>query len=62
MFKVINNTYYTDYPDLQLYFEPSFAWNKKNTMVTKIGIRATNGYCNAKKDKDSNPNFHGYYK
>lgn len=31
-------------------------------MVTKIGIRATNGYCNAKKEKDSNTSFRGYYK
>lgn len=62
MFDEINNTYYADYPDLQIVFEPRFTWNKKNTMVTKIGIRATNGYCNAKKDKDNNPNFHGYYK
>ena len=30
--------------------------------MKKIGIRATNSYCNAKKDKDNNPNFHGYYK
>ena len=62
MFDEINNTYYADYPDLQIVFEPRFTWNKKNTMVTKIGIRATNGYCNAKKDKDNNPNFYGYYK
>ena len=62
MFDEINNTYYTDYPDLQISFEPRFTWNRKNTMVTKIGIRATNGYCNAKKDKDNNPNFYGYYK
>ncbi|MEE1279142.1 MAG: hypothetical protein UHE86_08855 [Acutalibacteraceae bacterium] len=62
MFDEINSTYYADYPDLQITFEPRFTWNKKNTMVTKIGIRATNGYCNAKKDKDNNPNFRGYYK
>ena len=62
MFDEINNTYYADYPDLQIVFEPRFTWNKKNTMVTKIGIRATNGYCNAKKEKDSNTSFRGYYK
>ena len=62
MFEEINKTFYADYPELQISFEPNFTWNKKNTMVTRIGIRATNGYCNAKKDKDNNPNFHGYYK
>ena len=62
MFDEINNTYYADYPDLQITFEPRFTWDKKNTMVTKIGIRATNGYCNAKKSKDANPNFCGIYK
>lgn len=62
MFASLNDTYYADHPELQISFEPSFTWNKKKTMVTKIGIRATNGYCNAKKDKTDNPNFHGYYK
>lgn len=62
MFEEINNTYYIDYPDLKISFEPNFTWNKKNTTVTKIGIRAANGFCNTKKHKDDNPNFHGYYK
>lgn len=62
MFNEINSAYYADYPDLQIAFEPKFTWDKKNSTVTKIGIRATNAYCNAKKDKDNNPNFHGYYK
>lgn len=62
MFDTINNTYYADYPNLQINFEPTFTWNKKNTMVTKIGIRASNSFCNAKKDKDGNPRFRGYYK
>jgi hypothetical protein len=62
MFDEINRIYYADHPDLQITFEPKFTWNKKGTMVTKIGIRATNSFCNAKKVKDDNPNFHGYYK
>lgn len=62
MFDEINKTYYSDYPELQISFEPNFTWNKKNTTVTKIGIRATNSYCNAKKEKDNNSNFSGYYK
>lgn len=62
MFNEINSTYYANYPDLQITFEPRFTWNKKKNMVTKIGIRATNGYCNAKKDKDNNPKFCGIYK
>ncbi len=62
MFDEINSSYYADYPELQITFEPRFTWDKKNSMVTKIGIRATNGYCNAKKDKNNNPDFHGYYK
>ena len=62
MFDEINSSYYADYPELQITFEPRLTWDKKNSMVTKIGIRATNGYCNAKKDKNNNPDFHGYYK
>lgn len=62
MFEKINSTYYADYPDLQINFEPNITWRKGNNTVIKIGIRATNSYCNAKKVKDNNPNFHGYYK
>ena len=62
MFAKINSTYYADYPDLQIAFEPNITWNKKNKKVKKIGIRVTNSYCNAKKVKDNNPNFHGHYK
>ena len=47
MFAKINSTYYSDEPELQISFEPNFTWNKKGTMVTKIGIRATNSFCNA---------------
>lgn len=62
MFEKINSTYYADYPNLQINFEPNITWNAKNKKVIKIGIRATNSYCNAKKVKDNNPNFRGYYK
>ena len=62
MFTSLNEMYYTDYPDLQNAFELSFTWNKKRTEIIKIGIRVTNGYCNAKKEKTNNPNFRGYYK
>lgn len=60
MFEEINIKYYADYPDLKITFEPNITFSKK--MITKIAIRATNSYCNAKKVKDNNPNFHGYYK
>ena len=60
MFEEINKKYYADYPDLKITFEPNITFSKK--MITKIAIRATNSYCNAKKVKDNNPNFHGYYK
>lgn len=62
MFNEINDTYYAEYPHLQINFEPNITWDKKNKVVKKIGIRATNSYCNAKKDKDNNPKFNGYYK
>ena len=60
MFEEINNSYYANYPGLKITFEPNITLAK--TMVTKIAIRATNSYCNAKKGKDDNPNFHGHYK
>ena len=47
--KKINETYYKDYPDLRIRFEPSFKPRKGDT-VKKIGIRATNRLCGAVKD------------
>ncbi len=46
----INDTYYRDYPEFRIRFQPNFTWNSKNTMVTKIGIRATNSMTNIKKE------------
>lgn len=47
--KKINDTYYKDYPDLKIRFEPSFK-PRKGEVVKKIGIRATNRLCGAVKD------------
>lgn len=47
--KRINETYYKDYPDLKIRFEPSFKPRKGET-IRKIGIRATNRLCGAVKD------------
>ena len=62
MFDEINRIYYAENPDLQIFFEPKFTWDKSGSAVRKIGIRATNSFCGAKKEKTDNPNFHGYYK
>lgn len=47
--KKINETYYKNYPDLKIRFEPSFK-PRKGDVVKKIGIRATNRLCGAVKD------------
>lgn len=48
----INETYYKDEPDLRIRFLPTFTWNKGNTAIRKIGIRATNALVSAKKEAD----------
>ena len=58
----INEKYYADYPEMAIDFTPHFTWNKGNKAITKIGIRATNSLVSAKKDKDNNSNFNGFYK
>ena len=58
----INDRYYADDERLAIHFRPNFTWNKKNTAVRKIGIRATNSYVSAKGEKDENSSFNGYYK
>lgn len=45
----INENYYKDYPEFAIRFKPNFKWNKKKTTVEKIGIRATNSFCNKEK-------------
>lgn len=45
----INNTYYKDYPEFRISFEPNFTWSKDDIYVNRIGIRATNSMCNMKK-------------
>ncbi len=46
----INETYYEDYPEFRVRFQPNFTWNKKGTKITKIGLRATNPMSNMKKE------------
>ncbi len=46
----INKTYYHDYPELSIRFQPSFTWSEDGTCVKGIGIRATNSMANTKKD------------
>ena len=58
----INDTYYADEPNLKISLSPRFTWGKKNDVVKKIGIRATNRYVSAKKVKKQNARFHGKYK
>ena len=48
----INEKYYADDPDRQIRFNPSYTWNRDETAVTKIGIRATNSCVSAKKEKE----------
>lgn len=45
----INETYYKDYPELQIKFMPHFTWSKNGKYVKGIGIRATNSLTNVKK-------------
>ncbi len=42
------NEHYKEYPEFAMVFEPHFTWD--NNVVTKIGIRATNEFCNKKKE------------
>lgn len=62
MADVINETYYSDHPELSISFTPNYTWNKGNKAITKIGIRATNELVSAKREKDGNENFYGTYK
>lgn len=58
----INETYYANCPEMAITFTPHYTWNKGNKAIVKIGIRATNTLVSAKKDKDDNENFDGFYK
>ena len=46
--KDINNKYYQDDPQFSIRFNPHYKW--KDNKVIKIGIRATNSWCNLKKE------------
>ncbi len=46
----MNDKFYRDYPEFRITFQPNFHWNSKKTMVTKIGIRATNPMANTRKE------------
>ena len=50
----INETYFDEDYDRQVQFTPKFTWNRGETAVTKIGIRATNSCVSAKKEKEEN--------
>lgn len=58
----INEKYYSEYPELALRFVPSFTWQKGSKVIRKIGIRCTNTLVSAKKEKDENEAFKGFYK
>lgn len=58
----INTAYYSEEPNMRIRFEPKITWNKKQNIVRKIGIRATNAYVSAKKTNDNDEHFMGYYK
>ena len=49
----INEKYYMDYPEFAIRFRPRYTWSEDGTTVTKIGIRATNSYCNKSKEERS---------
>ena len=49
----INEKYYKDYPEFAIRFRPRYTWSEDGTTVTKIGIRATNSYCNKSKEERS---------
>jgi len=46
----LNEQFFYDDSDREITFKVHFEWNKGNTAVTKIGIRATNSLCNTKKE------------
>ena len=46
----INKTYYKNYPEFQIKFQPRFTWSKNCKYVKGIGIRATNSLINVKKE------------
>lgn len=54
----INETYFAEDYDRQIHFRPNYTWNKGETAVTKIGIRATNSLVSCKKrvEKGDKPN------
>ena len=47
----INETYYRDYPEFRIRFQPNFTWADNGLYVSGIGIRATNAMISLKKDK-----------
>ena len=58
----INETYYKDFPDLQITFKPSFTWSKGNKAVRKIGIRATNRLVSVKNEREKDDDANIMYK
>lgn len=46
----INERFYRNYPEFRIRFSPKFTWNKDDTYIKKIGIRATNSMDNIKKE------------
>ena len=49
MFEKINSTYYADYPNLQINFEPNITWNAKNKKVMEANsVKTANAWREAK--------------
>lgn len=54
----INETYYSDYPELSISFRQHFTWDKKKNYIRKIGLRATNSCVSASNSEEHDENFH----
>ena len=54
----INETYYTEYPELAIRFVPHLTWDKTKMYIKKIGIRATNQCVSASDTTTHDDNLH----
>lgn len=54
----INETYYTEYPELAIRFVPHLTWDKTKMYIKKIGIRATNQCVSASDTNTHDDNLH----
>lgn len=54
----INETHYSDYPELSISFRLHFTWDKKKNYIRKIGLRATNSCVSASNSEEHDENFH----